>query len=156
QLARGGRAAALAHHLPERVLQPEVLHFQGGEDEVFLAVEMLVKGRLADADVGQHLLQADVAEAVAVKPSRRRFGESPPRCGGHWAVPRRVKGSALKVDFQSPPGVPQVNFPEYGSARLIQRRDRGACARAVTGAADSILPVGDPHAALELLCLRCV
>jgi hypothetical protein len=40
---------------------------------------MLVKGRLADADVGQHLLQADVAEAVAVKPSHRCFGQSPPR-----------------------------------------------------------------------------
>jgi hypothetical protein len=33
---------------------------------------VLVEGRLADADVGQHLVQAHVAEAVAVETSGRR------------------------------------------------------------------------------------
>jgi hypothetical protein len=38
-----------------------------------------VKGSRADADVGQLLLQASVAEAVAVKTSLRCLGQLPPR-----------------------------------------------------------------------------
>ena len=69
-------AAAVANHLAEGVLQPVTLHLQGGKHEVFLAIEMLVEGGLADADVSQHLLEADVAETVAVEAPDRCLGQS--------------------------------------------------------------------------------
>jgi hypothetical protein len=80
---------------------------------------MLVKGGLADADVGQHLLQADVAEAVAVK--RRTAALVNRRVAD--GIRQFLGGSGyLKVDFKSTPGAPQVNLPEYRKRPSNARR----------------------------------
>jgi hypothetical protein len=83
--AHGRIAATPADHLTERILQPAVLHFQGGQHEVFLALKILVKGGLADADIDQNLVQVDVAEAVAITTTycrlRQPLSRLPEKCG---------------------------------------------------------------------------
>src|SRR5262245_36007067 len=111
ELAQRRWSAALADDLAKGVLQPAALHLQGGQDEIFLALEVLVEGRLADADIGQHLVQADAAEAVAVKAPGRGLGQSLPCGGGHIAAP--ACESEGPVDLKSTQGGPEVNLPAY-------------------------------------------
>ena len=59
----------------KRFLQPAVLAFQGGQHQVFLALKMLVEGRLADPHVRENLIDPDIAKTVAVKAANGRIDE---------------------------------------------------------------------------------
>ena len=59
------------------------LPFQGSQHQVFLAFEVLVKRRLADAHIGQNLVDPDVAKAVAVKPPDGRLDQPLTCCCSH-------------------------------------------------------------------------
>ena len=82
----GGLLAAAAlialAPLAEQLLQPAVFVFQHCKHQVVLALEVLVERSLADANVGQHLVEPDVAEAIAVEPWDGGFDEAVAR-GGH-------------------------------------------------------------------------
>ena len=53
QLPDRGRPAALLHQLAELLLEERVDIVEDGDDQVVLALEMLVEGGLADADVAE-------------------------------------------------------------------------------------------------------
>ena len=82
QAVGGSLVGAAFAPLAEQFLKPEVLVLEHGEHQVVFALEVLVERGLADADVGQHLVEADVAKAVAVEPRDGGFDEAVAR-GGH-------------------------------------------------------------------------
>ncbi|HMQ16078.1 MAG TPA: hypothetical protein PKC49_08905 [Phycisphaerae bacterium] len=58
----------MALHVAERVADlPRIPVMQHGQDQVFLALEMLVERRLGDADGGENLAEADRLEAAATE-----------------------------------------------------------------------------------------
>jgi hypothetical protein len=59
--------SVLTNHVGKSLLDPTILIVERGQHEIFLALEMLVKGGFADADVGEDLIDADVTETIAVK-----------------------------------------------------------------------------------------
>ena len=98
-----------SHHLAEGVLQPAVLLLQHRQHQVVLAPEVLVEGGLADAHVGQHLVEADVAEAVAVEAARGGIDQSLVGAG-----PSSESSGALEVN------------PRCTTSQLSRTRSRGS------------------------------
>ena len=75
--------AVAANHVAKCFLEPDVSHFERREHQVVLALEVLVERRLADADVRQHLVDADVAKSVAVKTPAGGLDQAVSSCGRH-------------------------------------------------------------------------
>ena len=96
ELAERGGAAAVADHGLECVLSPSVLRLEGGEHQVFFALEVFVEGGLADFDVGEDLVDADAAEAIAVEAADGGLDET--LAGGSF---HRKGGKSDKVDQES-------------------------------------------------------
>jgi hypothetical protein len=70
---------------------------------------MLVECGLADADVGQNLIDADVPEAIAVKARHSRLDE--PLASVRWhANPALQMGDKLGFDCNFALSLPQVNL----------------------------------------------
>src|SRR5262249_41018379 len=84
-------APPLANHFAERVLQPRVLHLEGRQHEVVLALEVLVERRLADPHVRQDLIDSDIAKPVAIKAPDGPFDEPLSGCRRHRNRSRKAK-----------------------------------------------------------------
>ena len=63
--------------------QPSVLVIHDRQHERILAFEVLVESRLADPDVGENLIEADVSEAVAVEAAEGRIDQALAGWGAH-------------------------------------------------------------------------
>ena len=71
-------------------LQPVVLHLQGREHQVLFALEVLVESGLADADVGQHLVDADTSKSIAVEATDRPLRPAVDGLELSWRFPREL------------------------------------------------------------------
>src|SRR5262245_4067817 len=100
QLIHRRATPLLAEHLAEALLQPLVLHLERREHQVVLAREVLVEGRLADADVVEDLVDPGVPEAVPVEAIDRRPRQALARVRGHRRpVPPRVSKAPSGLGF---------------------------------------------------------
>src|SRR5271156_3233625 len=109
------RVPSLANHRTKRVLQPGILGFQSRQHHVFLALEVLIERCLTDADVGQHLIDADISKAVTIEPTNRRFHEALASGCRHEAFP----GNSTRLTTSQPASVPQVNWPSLRGRRYF-------------------------------------
>ena len=72
------------------------MRLQGREHEIFFALEVFVESGFADFDVGQDLVDADVAEAIAIEAADGGLDETLARGGFHGKG-----GTSDKVDQES-------------------------------------------------------
>lgn len=76
-------AAVAAQQLPEGLLPPLVVPAQDLEHQVVLALEVIVEGRLRDADLVEDPVEADGVKALEVEELVRRLDEPLSRRRGH-------------------------------------------------------------------------
>ena len=103
QLAERSWAAARLNQRAKRFLQPAVVAIKGSQHQIFFAFEMLVESRLADADIGQDLIDTYAAKAVAVKTANGCVDQ--PLASGRWhylqGIRVRFTASQPLVDHKS-------------------------------------------------------
>src|SRR5262245_33158333 len=104
---------------------------QRRQQQIFLALEVLVEGSLADAHIGQDRVDRHVAESIAVEPLKGGADQALSRVGRQRGISTcyEVYGDRrVGCTTSQPAGVPRVNLPD-GLLSIIVVRSRGPTIR---------------------------